>query len=78
MKKTALLFVLLLCVSVAVLAGELITNDAGEDAAGLRVVFSTPVQLADFGDILMRVDQSGPSDEFVFSGGQYLLGAVTG
>ena len=43
MKKVSLLFIGLLCVSVIVYAGEVITNDTGEDATGLRVVFSAPV-----------------------------------
>lgn len=69
MKKVALLVVGLLCVSVAALAGEVITNDTGEDATLLRVVFSTPVLITAFGDVLINVDQEGLSYEFVFSGG---------
>jgi arabinogalactan endo-1,4-beta-galactosidase len=69
MKKLILLVVGLLCVSVTVLAGEVITNDTGEDVTGLRVVFSTPVLITTFGDILTNVDEEGLSYEFVFSGG---------
>jgi len=69
MKRAALLLVGLLCVSVAVYAGEVITNDSGEDATGLRVVFSTPVLITDFGDILTSVDPQMLAFEFVFSGG---------
>jgi hypothetical protein len=59
----------LLCVSLSSLAGEVVTNDTGEEATGLRIVFSTPVQITAFGDTLMEVDQTGTADEFVFSGG---------
>jgi len=69
MKKVGLLILGLFCVSVAALAGELITNDTGEDVTGLHVVFSTPVLITAFGDILTRVDQTSLSYEFVFSGG---------
>ena len=70
MKKVGLLlFIGLLCISLSSLAGELITNDTAEDATGLRVTFSAPVAITAFGDILTHVDQEGPTDEFVFSGG---------
>lgn len=70
MKKVRLLLVIgLLCVSLSSLAGEVVTNDTGEDATGLWVTFSEPVQITAFGDTLMEVDQTGPADEFVFSGG---------
>jgi hypothetical protein len=70
MKKVSLLLVIeLLCISLSSLAGEVITNDTGGDATGLRVTFSEPVQITAFGDTLMAVDQTGPADEFVFSGG---------
>jgi len=69
MKKLSLLFVGLLLLSIAVHAGEVITNDTGEDAIGLRVVFSTPVLITAFGDILTSVDPLMMSYEFEFSGG---------
>jgi hypothetical protein len=70
MKKISLLLGIgLLCISLSSLAGEVITNDTGEEATGLRVVFSEAVQITAFGDILMHVDHEGPAAEFVFSGG---------
>jgi hypothetical protein len=70
MKKISLLLVIgLLCISLSSLAGEVITNDTGEDATGLRVVFSAPVKITAFGDILTDVDPEGTATEFVFSGG---------
>jgi len=70
MRKVALLAVVgLLCISLSSLAGEVITNDIGEDATGLRVVFSVPVMITAFGDILTNVDPKGSASEFVFSGG---------
>jgi len=56
MKKVSLLAVGLLCLSVVVSAGEVITNDTGEDATCLRVMFSEPVFITAFGDILTSVD----------------------
>jgi len=69
MRKVALLVVALLCLSVMLYAGEVITNDTGEDATGFQVLFSAPVQITAFGDTLMQVDQTGAATEFVFSGG---------
>lgn len=69
MKKVCMLLVGLLCISLSALAGEVITNDTGEDTTGLHVVFSAPVLIMGFGDTLMNVDQRGLSYEFVFSGG---------
>lgn len=70
MRKVLLLAVVgLLCISLSSLAGEVITNDTGEDATGLKVVFSMPAEITAFGDILMHVDQEGPAQEFIFSGG---------
>jgi hypothetical protein len=69
MKKVTLLVAGLFCISVSVFAGEVITNDTGEDATGLRVVFSSPVLITGFGDILTTVDPQMLSFEFVFSGG---------
>ena len=69
MNRLSLLVVGLLCLSVVVLAGEVITNDTGEDTTSLRVMFSTPVLITAFGDILTSVDPQMLSFEFVFSGG---------
>ena len=69
MKRIGLLLVGLLCISVMIYAGEVITNDTGEDATGLRVAFSTPVLITTFGDILTSVDPQMLAFEFVFSGG---------
>ena len=69
MKKANLLVAGLLCLSVGVFAGEVATNNTGEEATGLRVSFSTPVLITAFGDILTSVDPQMLSFEFVFSGG---------
>jgi len=70
MRKVALLAVVgLLCISLSSLAGEVVTNDTGADATGLRVVFSVPVKITAFGDTLMQIDPTSTSTEFVFSGG---------
>jgi arabinogalactan endo-1,4-beta-galactosidase len=70
MKKVSLLLGIgLLCVSLSSLAGEVITNDTGEDATGLRVVFSSPVLITGSGDVFTTVDPQMLSYEFVFSGG---------
>ena len=69
MKKVSLLVVVgVLCISLSSFAGEVITNDTGEDATGLRVVFSALVKITAFGDILTDVDPEGTAIEFVFSG----------
>jgi len=69
MKKIGTLFVGFLFLTFAVLAGEVITNDTGEDAMGLHVTFSSPVLITAFGDILTSVDPQMLAFEFVFSGG---------
>jgi hypothetical protein len=69
MKTLGLLLAGLLLVSLIVGAGEVITNDTGEDATGLRVSFSTPVLITAFGDILTSVDPQMLAFGFVFSGG---------
>ena len=69
MKNVSLLIIGLLCFSVIIYAGEVITNDTGKAATGLRVAFSTPVLITAFGDILTSVDPQMLSFEFVFSGG---------
>jgi hypothetical protein len=43
MKKTALLVIGLVLLSIPSLAGEYLVNDTGEMVYGLRVVFSEPV-----------------------------------
>jgi len=80
MRKVALLVVALLCLSVMLYAGEVVTNDTGEDATGLRVTFSEPVRVTVFGDTMMQVDPTGAATEFVFSGGTVSpwLGGVIG
>jgi len=70
MKSVGLLLVGLLCVSVMVHAGEFLMNDTGESVFGLHVVFSEPVRITAFGDVLTSVaPPSGESSEFTFSGG---------
>ena len=69
MRKLSLLLVGVLCLSIVVHAGEVITNDTGETATGLRVTFSEPVLITAFGDVLTSVDPQMLSYEFVFSGG---------
>ena len=64
--KVSLLVVGLLCIAIPVAAGELITNDIDEEVIGLRVVFSAPVLITGFGDILANVDQEALSYEFIF------------
>jgi len=69
MRRIGLLLIGVLCLSVVVSVGEVITNNTGEDATGLRVTFSQPVLITAFGDILTSVDPQMLSFEFVFSGG---------
>ena len=69
MKRVSLLVVGLLCLSIVAYAGEVITNDTGEPATGLRITFSAPVIIVGFGDILTSVDSQMSASEFVFSGG---------
>jgi len=68
MKKICVLLVAVALVSVSVLAGEYLANDTGETVIGLRVVFSEPVVLTAFGDVLTVVEPEGESTEFTFSG----------
>ena len=70
MKKLGLLVIGLLCISLSSLAGEYLMNDTGEAVTGLRVVFSEPVKLTGFGDVLNTVEPTGKATEFVFSGGE--------
>ena len=69
MMKLSLLVIGMLCLSIVVCAGEVITNDTGEDATGLRVTFSEPVVITAFGDVLTSVDPLMMAYEFEFSGG---------
>jgi len=69
MKTLGLLLAGFLLVSLLVGAGEVITNDTGEDARGLSVTFSSPVLITGFGDSLPNVDPLMMSYEFIFSGG---------
>ncbi|TFH08553.1 MAG: hypothetical protein E4H08_07575 [Candidatus Atribacteria bacterium] len=71
--KKLILFVAALCVSFLVYAGEMITNDSGEDATYLRVLFSAPVEVTAFGDILTAVDAHPSLVEYLFSGGTVAL-----
>jgi hypothetical protein len=68
MKKTALLVIGLVLLSIPSLAGEYLVNDTGEMVYRLRVVFSEPVELTGFGNILVTVQPLGESAEFAFSG----------
>ena len=70
MKKVALLVAGLVLFSIPLFAGEYLMNDTGETVYGLRVVFSEPVTLASFGDILTIVEPTGESVAFIFSGGE--------
>jgi hypothetical protein len=69
MKKVALLVAGLVLFSIPLFAGEYLMNDTGETVYGLRVVFSEPVTLASFGDILTVVAPTGESTEFMFLDG---------
>ena len=69
MKKQLLLIGVLLCTWTA-FAGEYLMNDTGEPVTGLRVIFSEPVTITGYGDILMTVEPQGEATEFVFSGGE--------
>jgi hypothetical protein len=70
MKKVALLVVGLVFISMSSFAGEYLMNDTGEPIYGLRVVFSEPVEITGFGDVLMAVEPAGESSKFTFSGGE--------
>jgi len=69
MKKLLVLAVALTLWAVPLFAGEYVTNETLKAAIGLRVIFSEPVTLTGFGDVLMTVTPDGNSSEFVFSGG---------
>lgn len=70
MKALALLAVGLMFCSACAFAGEYLMNDTGEAVTGLRLVFSEPVCITSFGDVLLSVDPRNESIEFVFSGGE--------
>ncbi|MBS3788955.1 hypothetical protein KGY79_12275 [Candidatus Bipolaricaulota bacterium] len=49
-------------------AGVYLVNDTGETIYGLRVKFSEPVSITEFGDVLATVEPTGKSAEFLFYG----------
>jgi len=67
--RRVLLAVGFLMISLTAVAGEFLMNETGQTASGLRVMFSEPVTITGFGDILMSVNPAGEADEFLFSGG---------
>ena len=69
MKKVALLVVGLVLFSIPLFAGEYLMNDTGATVYGLRVVFSEPVEITGFGDVLDTVGPAGEATAFTFSGG---------
>jgi len=69
MKTLGLLLAGFLFVSLLVGAGEVITNDTGEDASGLRISFSSLVLITGFGDSFTSVSPQMLSYDFTFSGG---------
>jgi len=69
MKRVLSSGLLLVLFSLSVLAGGYFMNDTGETVYGLRIVFSEPVTITSFGDVLMSVEPSGESTTFMFSGG---------
>ena len=70
MKKVTAAIVLLVLCSIYVLGGEYLLNDTGETVYGLRVVFSEPVRLRAFGDALTHIEPTGPTLEFLLTGGE--------
>jgi len=70
MKKLGLLLVVSVIFSLSAFAGEYLMNDTGDTVYGLRVIFSEPVSLTGFGDILTVVQPTEESIEFTFSGGE--------
>jgi len=70
MKTVGLLLVLLLAAALPAVCGTYLMNDTGGPIIGLRVVFSAPVRVTAFGDVLTTVEPAGESTEFVFSGGE--------
>ncbi|MFC2095089.1 C25 family cysteine peptidase [Candidatus Bipolaricaulota bacterium] len=70
MKRLLVCTVTVAVMALAAHAGEHLTNDTGETARGLRVVFSEPVELTGFGDSLTSVEPESIFDTFLFSGGE--------
>lgn len=69
MRKASILLAVVLMLSLIGICGEYLMNNTGETIAGLRLIFSEPVTITGFGDILMTVEPLNESTEFVFSGG---------
>ena len=70
MKRVISVGVVLLLFSASVLAGQYLMNDSNQTARGLRVVFSEPVTITSYGDVLSpRVEPGNASTAFTFSGG---------
>lgn len=70
MRKALVLVPIVVVCSVAAFCGEYLMNDTGETVTGLRVVFSEPVTITGYGDVLMIVEPEGEATEFIFSGGE--------
>jgi len=62
--------VLVASLSIPTLAGGFLINETGETAYGLRVVFSEPVRITGFGDVLTAVEPLGNATAFAFSAGE--------
>ena len=69
MKRILAVGALVVLTSIPALAGSYLTNDTGETIYGLRVVFSEPVTITSFGDVLSMVEPRDMSSEFIFLGG---------
>lgn len=70
MCKTVLVAAVLVLVAVPVVAGTYLMNDTGQTVYGLQVTFSEAVTITGYGDVLMRVEPTGESRTFTFSGGR--------
>jgi len=70
MKRILWVTVLLMAGSLSASAGEVVMNDTGLTAHGLRVTFSEPVTIGAYGDTLTIVEPLGASTVFTFSGGE--------
>jgi len=70
MNRIAIVVLLLVASSLSALASDLLTNDSGATAYGLRVEFSEPVAITECGDVFLDVEQSGASAVHWFSGGE--------
>jgi len=69
MKRMLPIGALFVLVSLPVFAGGYFMNDTGETVYGLRVVFSEPVTITSFGDVLNTITTQEESSLFTFSGG---------